>query len=231
MPIDADVIILAIETAGPKGGVALLRADQPGAPKELVLEATRTLGADLAPAIKRLLRESGLSRAPDLVAVDVGPGSYTGLRIGIAAAKGLAFAWGCPLLGVGAAEALAFTAPAEAKEVVVAFDASRGEVWVARFSGRLPSGEPVLAAPDQVKDQLPRPALVLGDAASLLIDPARGLLPASPPADWPQALDVARLARERHLGGQRQDPLRLAPIYFRANEAEELRRKRGLKVK
>ena len=231
MPIDADVIILSIETAGPRGGVALLRADQPGAPRELVLEATRTLGADLAPAIKRLLRESGIARAPDLVAVDSGPGSYTGLRIGIAAAKGLAFAWGCPLLGVGAAEALAFTAPAEAQDVVVAFDASRGEVWAARFSRRELVGEPYLGPPEGLRDQLPRPALVLGDAAHLLVDPARGLLPASPARDWPAAIEVARLARERHLAGARQDPLRLAPIYFRANEAEELRRKRGLKVK
>ena len=227
------MIVLAIETAGPRGGVALLRDE--GAPRELVLEAARSVGAELAPSIKRLLREAGLgARTPDLVAVDVGPGSYTGLRIGIAAAKGLAFAWRCPLLGVSATDALAAAAGPEAERAVVALDASRGEVWAARYARREGAlaleGEPGLCDPAALQGALPRPTLLLGDAWAQVVDPARGLLAPSTPRDWPTALDVARLARERHLAGQRQDPLRLAPVYYRANEAEEQRRKRGLRV-
>ena len=226
------MIVLGIETAGARGGVALLRDGQP--PREVVLEGSRILGAELAPTIKRLLREANPGRAPDLIAVDVGPGSYTGLRIGIAAAKGLAFAWGCPLLGVGAADALAAATP-DVERALVVFDASRGEVWAARYQRREGTlaleGEPTLCAPAALEAGAARPSVVLGDAAAQVVDPARGLLPASPGRDWPSALEVARLARERHMGGERQDALRVAPIYFRPNEAEEQRRKRGLRVK
>lgn len=225
------MIVLAIETAGVRGGVALLRDGHP--PREVVLEGSRILGAELAPTIKRLLRETNPGRAPDLIVVDVGPGSYTGLRIGIAAAKGLAFAWGCALLGVSAADALAAATP-EAERALVAFDASRGEVWAARYTrreGQLTcDGEATLAAPETIQPAA-RPTLVLGDASALVTDPARGLIAPTPARDWPSALEIARLGRERHMGGQRQDPLRLAPIYFRPNEAEEQRRKRGLRVK
>ena len=98
------MIVLGIETAGDKGSVALVEPDALGGPRvtQVVIESSRQLGAELAPTIQRLLRAAGLgpSRTPDLVAVDTGPGSYTGLRIGLAAAKALCWRFGLPLVGV-----------------------------------------------------------------------------------------------------------------------------------
>jgi tRNA threonylcarbamoyladenosine biosynthesis protein TsaB len=218
------MIVLGIETAGPHGSVALLEADRPL--RQTVITATRQLGAELAPAIQRLLREAGLGpdHPPDLVAVDVGPGSYTGLRIGLAAAKGLAFAWGRPLIGIPTVDALEALAPPTA-QLLCALDASRGQVYAALR--RKPAAVEEL---DGLRARLTGPLLVVGDAAPLLVDPARGITAADPALAWPTAEGIARLALARHLGGERQDALRLSPIYFHANEAEAARRKRSMKV-
>lgn len=230
------MIILGIETAGPTGSVALVDTVA-GTTQQVLLPASRQLGADLAPVVARLLTGSGLGpdRAPDLVAVDLGPGSYTGLRIGLAAAKGLCFAWGRPLLGVPAVEALAEEAiGAGATDVVVAMDASRGQVHAARFAASADGVVRTVGAdlwePAALRAALlagPVPTLV-GDAAAAVADPARGLVAAAPP--WPTAERVARVAFARHCRGERDDALRLVPIYFHANEAEETRRKRSMKA-
>lgn len=230
------MIVLGIETAGPHGSVALLEPDAPGGAKvtQTVLTATRQLGAELAPTIQRMLRAAGLGpkRPPDLVAVDVGPGSYTGLRIGLAAAKGLAFAWGRPLLGIPAVDALEAQAPQKGR-VVVAMDASRGQVYAASFL-RTPDGlvreqRPELFDPAILRQAIAGPAVVVGDAAEQVADPDRGVV-AAPDVRWPTADTIARLAHARFAVGERQDALRLCPVYFHLSEAEETRRKRGMKV-
>lgn len=229
------MIVLGIETAGPHGSVALVDFRGPGGPsvRQVVIEASRQLGADLAPTIQRLLREAGLgpSRAPDLVAVDTGPGSYTGLRIGLAAAKGLAFAWGRPLLGVPAVDALEALAPAGPR-VVCALDASRGYVYAATFlrtaDGLVREQAPDLHDPAILRAAIAAPATVVGDAADALASPDRGVVAAGP--RWPTAERIALLAHARYAAGERQDALRLCPIYFHLSEAEEQRRKRGMKV-
>lgn len=230
------MIVLGIETAGPHGSVALVEPDAPGGPKvtQTVITATRQLGAELAPTIQRMLRAAGLGpkRPPDLVAVDTGPGSYTGLRIGLAAAKGLAFAWGRPLLGIAAVDALEAHAPAGGR-VVVALDASRGQVYAATYL-RTPDGlareqAPGLFDPAILRQTTPWPALVVGDAAEQVADPDHGIV-AVPDVRWPLAETIARLAYARFAAGERHDALRLCPVYFHLNEAEEKRRKRGMKV-
>lgn len=226
------MIVLGIETAGPQGSVALLREAE--LLQEVAFTASGRLGAELAPAIKRLLAAHGLGpdAPPDLVAVDLGPGSYTGLRIGIAAAKGLAFAWSRPLVGVSAIDALSSLAP-QAERVVCALDASRGEVYAALFQrerGALRlTGEAGLFELGELGARLAGPAVIVGDAAERLADPERGLVPTAPA--WPSARRIASLGRRMFLDGARQDALALAPTYYRPNEAEEQRRKRGMKGK
>ena len=233
------MIVLGIETAGPRGSVALLRSS--GESREVEFKAAGKLGSELAPTLQRLLREEGLGAAcpPDLVAVDVGPGSYTGLRIGLAAAKGLAFAWGRPLLGVSAAEALSSEAMGEVgtrrrgTQVLCAFDASRGEVWAALYvtnaEGQLELVQPgQLYQPDLLLSRIASPTLVVGDAAASLGDDARGIVVSPRPA-WPTALQVARLARKRFVAGARDEALEMSPTYYRPNEAEAQRRQRSMK--
>lgn len=226
------MIVLGIETAGPHGSVALrLATDEV---HQVDFTASGRLGAELAPAIKRLLAAHGLGPGspPDLVAVDVGPGSYTGLRIGIAAAKGLAFAWSRPLVGVSAVDALRSMAP-PSERVVCALDASRGEVYAASFSrsgGKVREERaPGLCELASLGASLPGPAVVVGDAASALADPSRGIVVADPEVAWPTATRIAALGHRFYMEGVRQDPLYLAPTYYRPNEAEEQRRKRSMK--
>lgn len=224
------MIVLAIETAGPRGSVALLPSE--GLPEQVEFQASGRLGAELAPAIQGLLRRQGLGpeQPPDLVAVDLGPGSYTGLRIGLAAAKGLAFAWGKPLLGVRADEALAEEAPPDAERILCALDASRGEVYAVRYARTAGAverrGEAGLYDPADLARLLDEPTWVVGDAAERV---GGGHRRAPAERAWPTAVRIARIARRRHLAGERQDAIGLAPVYYRPNEAEAQRRQRAMK--
>jgi len=227
-----EVIVLGIETSGPTGGVALLT--ERGC-EERRFNAQRSLGSELAPAIQTLLDQAGLGpdNPPDLVAVDLGPGSYTGLRVGLAAAKGLAFAWGKPLLGVRLVDALARQAP-PARKVVCALDAQRGEVWYCVLErgqiGATLLTEPRIGEFERLARELGADeAVIIGDAAATLEKELGGrpLKRAPEELAWPSPRLVAELGRERHLAGEREDAIALSPVYLRANEAEERRRKRA----
>jgi tRNA threonylcarbamoyladenosine biosynthesis protein TsaB len=229
------VIVLGIETSGPRAGVALIVGDRT---RERLFDAHRALGAELAPTIQAILDDEGLGpdSPPDLVAVDIGPGSYTGLRVGLAAAKGLAFAWGRPLVGVRAIDALAVQAPSAASRVLCAIDAQRGEVYHASYErkdGR-PSqiGAPSLDEPGALARALAATGdlVVIGDAAQQVaaaLAGTRRIETAPEDLAWPTPRLIAELGRERHLAGIRDDALGLAPVYYRASEAEERRRKRA----
>lgn len=226
------MIVLGIETSGPRGGVALL-TDR--GCEERRFDTQRSLGAELAPAIQALLDQAGLGPAspPDLVAVDLGPGSYTGLRVGLAAAKGLAFAWGRPLIGVRLVDALARQAP-PGRRVVCALDAQRGEVWHCVLERR-GAGADVVSGPMINEFELLAKALgsedtvVIGDASLTLEKAMTGRTLRMAPAElaWPMPRLVAELGRERHLAGDREDAIALSPVYLRANDAEEKRRTRA----
>jgi tRNA threonylcarbamoyladenosine biosynthesis protein TsaB len=229
------MIVLGIETAGPLGSVALLRSGHPV--RELTFGASRRLGAELAPTIQDLLEAEGLgpTTPPDLVVVDTGPGSYTGLRIGLAAAKGLAFAWGRPLVGVPTSDALGAQAceGQRATRVLCALDAARGEIYASLYEcvgESLRLIEPgALFAPQALSERLKSPTLVVGDAASSLANKERGIVASE--LTWPTASRVALVGQQRYMAGARDNALDMCPIYYRPNEAEEQRRKRNMKRK
>lgn len=150
--------ILAIDTSGLRCGVALVQDGEPAGVEELAAPGTNRA---LMPAIERLCRRAGIGpRHLDGVAVALGPGSFTGLRIGLAAAKGLAVALDRPLAGVGTLDAVALAAvgdrdrtpdtparPERGTRVwLVARPARRGEYYVAIYrderSGRGAAGDP-----------------------------------------------------------------------------------------
>ena len=228
-------MVLGIETSGPRGGVALV--DSTGRVLERRFQTQRSLGAELAPSIQAVLEEWNLGpdSPPDLVAVDLGPGSYTGLRVGLAAAKGLAFAWGRPLVGVRLVDLLARQAP-PAQKILCALDASRGEVYYGVFERRpgalVPElvSAPELAELDQVARVLEAEGdvCVIGDGVSVLGPALVGKAWRSAGDDlaWPLPRLVAELGRELHLAGARDDAIGLSPLYVRASDAEERKRKR-----
>jgi tRNA threonylcarbamoyladenosine biosynthesis protein TsaB len=126
--------ILAIETTDKTGSVAAMAGCNVLA--ELMLERTQRSAQSLAPAMQRLLEQVGWKPADvQLVAVSIGPGSFTGLRVGVTAAKVFAYAVGAEILGISTLEAIAANCVAtQSNNVSVVIDAQRGDVVVQPFA-------------------------------------------------------------------------------------------------
>jgi tRNA threonylcarbamoyladenosine biosynthesis protein TsaB len=122
------VTILAIDTASRRHALCVLAADDGALLAEQRLEG-RHLDRQLPGALAALLAPG----RPSAVAVVMGPGSYTGLRVGIAAGLGLAHAGDLPLYGIGALDVVARAAPHEVERIEAVADAGRGALYVARF--------------------------------------------------------------------------------------------------
>jgi len=160
------VNILAIESATDLAAVALQTAE--GSVTEVLGGEGRRHAEAIAPAIEEVCLRAGLSvRDVGLIAVDIGPGLFTGLRVGVATAKALAQALGIGVVGVRSLDILAASALAQgAGEVVAVVDARRGEVFTARYRR-----DPVV--PGASTD----PAL--GDPAPFMTEPPRRWVPAA----------------------------------------------------
>jgi len=137
------VRVLAFDTSTPVSAVAVLDGDVVLAEDDRPSEARH--GAVLLPRVQSVLAEAGLRPSDvELVAVGIGPGSFTGLRIGLASAKGLALALSRPLRGVCSLRALSAGLPQETALCVAALDAGKGELFVAAFARERAAGAGVL---------------------------------------------------------------------------------------
>ena len=167
--------ILALETSELTGSVAAAADGKVLA--ELQLDPQQRSAQSLAPAIRSLLEQVGWQpREIRLLAVTVGPGSFTGLRVGVATAKVFAYAAGAEVLGIGTLEAIAAAAPDEVPAVSVAVDAQRGDVVAQRFrrgaAGWLEAvGDPALVPLDQWLAGLPPGFAVSGPVLKKWTDP------------------------------------------------------------
>jgi tRNA threonylcarbamoyladenosine biosynthesis protein TsaB len=124
----------------------------------------------LVPMIVAVLADAGIAFAAlDRIAVTVGPGSYTGIRVGLAAAKGIGLARGVPLIGVTTLEAVARAARSEHAEgpMVIVLETKRADLYVQSFDAALrPTSAPAAVAPDAV--EVPAGAVIAGDGAARL---------------------------------------------------------------
>ena len=122
------MLVLGIETSSRHGGVAIIGEDRVLC--EAVLSVEVTHSERLLPAVDRALDEARITlEGLGGIAVSIGPGSFTGLRIGLSTAKGLAYATGLPLVGVPTLEAMAWTLPAARWQVCPVLDARKQEVY------------------------------------------------------------------------------------------------------
>lgn len=218
--------ILALDTSTMTASVAVTVDGRVAAAHE---DRVTTHSERLLPLVEEVLAAAGLDAAAiDAVACGAGPGSFTGLRIGFATAKGLAFALGKPLYAVSSLAALAvLAAPAAAArgaEILAILDARRREVYAGLY--RLdaaglpaPAAAEVVIAPDRLAAELPPgPRVVVGDGA--LAYPEAAARMGAVLADLrptPSAIAVAKLAEAR---GTPDDLLAAGPSYIRASEAE-----------
>ena len=218
------MIVLAFDTA--QGALSAAVHDGEGPLSSAFELRTRGHAEELLPVIETVLAEAALGFSDlDALAVTIGPGTFTGLRVGLAAARGLALALELPLVGITTLEAIAADVVAnEGEAVVAAFDAKRGEVYLQAFDAEgAPLAEPALVAVADAGLHLPRLKLLLvGTGAALLEEVLHGFERrlADAPAQ-PQADAVARLALKRlEAEGAAAFRVAPAPLYIRAPDAK-----------
>lgn len=226
--------ILALESSALAASAAVCENEA------LVAQAFQNAGLThsrtLMPMVESMLKNAGLSlHEMEVIAVAAGPGSFTGLRIGVAAAKGLAWPGDIPCAGVSTLEAMGWSlAHLEGADICAVMDARRREVYNARFE--IKGGVPVRLTPDRaialsvLEEELRksgREQVLVGDGALLCYAGLTGAgLPArlAPPhlrmqAAWGVARAALELARQNRLIA----PAELEPVYHRLSQAERER--------
>jgi tRNA threonylcarbamoyladenosine biosynthesis protein TsaB len=217
--------VLAVDTSTMAGGVALLEAGR--VVGESVLDVRTTHSERLMVAIDRVFGDAGwdVHRLEGL-AVAVGPGSFTGLRIGLAAVKGLALALGCPVAAVPTLDAMAAALPWASLPVCPVLDARKGEVYTSLYrwdGGEMRRAWDYLAlAPEALAARLTEPVIGLGDGAALIRSAWITLAP--PTRRGPSVAVVGWLGEQRLRRGETVAPAALVPMYLRPSEAELKRR-------
>ncbi|MBN2295400.1 MAG: tRNA (adenosine(37)-N6)-threonylcarbamoyltransferase complex dimerization subunit type 1 TsaB [Pirellulales bacterium] len=219
--------ILAIETTERIGSVAAMSEGQLLC--ELGLDPSQRSAQSLAPAVKSLLSEVDWQPGNiDLVAVTVGPGSFTGLRVGIATAKTLAFCCEAEILGINTLEAIAAAAPSDVDQLEVVVDAQRNEVVVQKFRRGedgwfTPEQDPArLVDIDDWLEGLAPGTVISGPILKRLANRLpQTVIPLPPEQSHPTAANIARLAARHHAAGRRDDVWKLVPVYSRQSAAEE----------
>ncbi len=222
----AEPLVLALESATAAVSVALLRGET--VVDELAARAGPA-AETLLPAVDRLLERAGATLEQlDAIAVSIGPGSFTSLRVGIATVKGLAFASELPIAPVSTLAARARAAGPTARLAVPMLDARRGELYAAAYapaSGPEPVVPEGVYRPEALCAKLTPPCALVGEGAALCgeaIAAALGgdvaLLP--PPAGDARARHVGALGVAQLARGAWVSAAQLAPRYLRRAEAE-----------
>ncbi len=222
--------VIALETSERIGTLAALRV-QDGQTELLCsrnLSGKQRTAQSLLPALQELLEACGWKPQDlTLVCTTRGPGSFTGLRLGITTAKTLAYATGAELVGISTLAAIGASVPTEHERLWTILDAQRRELFVACFEKDWQSGgnnlppTHILRIEDWLK-QLRTGDLVAGSPLKKLGEYLPLGVEAVAPEFWaPQATRVGHLGIAAHKRGQAVDPMQLVPEYFRKSAAEE----------
>ena len=191
----------------------------------------------LMPIVEHILKNAGLTMADmDAVAVAAGPGSFTGIRIGVAAAKGLAFGADKPAIGVSTLAAMARGVAFSDGLVICAMDARRNQIYNALFEakdGQLTrlTDDRAIALADLAEELRtdPRPMTVVGDGAKLchtfLTEAGISCRMAPPHLVMQNATGVALEAESMAAAGKTVSAQALEPVYLRPAQADPLRKK------
>jgi tRNA threonylcarbamoyladenosine biosynthesis protein TsaB len=233
------MLILSLETATLTGSVALVDASMPedaSSPAmkivaEITLNLQSTHSERLMPSIHNLFEEASL-KISDLqgIALSLGPGSFTGLRIGVSTVKGLAYALKIPVVGVSTLEALAGNVSYHSAVICPVLDARKKEVYAAFFQGDeggtiSRKSEDWVLSPEELCRRASGRTLFLGNGVEGYGEVLRKNLGslasfAPPELSLPRALNVAKLSLPKFGAAQTLDLFSFTPIYIRRSEAE-----------
>lgn len=208
--------ILSIDTSMGACSAAVIDSDDPRPLAEAFLAMDRGHAEALAPMVSSVIEASGIALAEiSRIAVTRGPGSFTGVRVGLAFARGLALSQGIPAIAIDTLSAIAANETAE-QPLLVAADARNQEVYAAHFDAvrKLVSG-PRVATAAQAADELPRHSLILGTAAEAVVRASgRSDLVISLAGRFPIAARFGYLA----VGANAEEPS--VPLYLRQPDAK-----------
>ena len=223
------MLILGIETATQQVGCAI--GGHEGVLGSFHVARGRRHAETLAPGIDFVRRQTRVElKELGAIAVDVGPGLYTGLRVGVATAKAMAQALRVPMIGVSSLDLLAFPVRHTARMIVPIIDARRGEVFYAMYR-HVPGGvqrltDYLVGSPGDLASDLlasGRECLLVGDGALRYRDAfedASRLDFAGTAHAYPSAEALVQLAHPQALREQFVQPWELAPLYLRKSDAE-----------
>ena len=220
--------ILAVDTSTPVGSIAIVEG--PLLKAQHILNISATHNQRLLPGIDRILMETECSLNDlDALAVSLGPGSFTGLRIGISIVKGLAWATGKPLAGIPTLDALATNIPFVSHPICPVLDARKGEIYTALFrwgDEQLPQRltDYMAIKPEDLVDLISEKTVLVGDALLshgdyLVKELGERLVQAPPHLNVVHASSVAWLAWQKLRRGIHQDVSSCTPLYVRPSEA------------
>ncbi len=225
------MFVLGIEAATPVAAVAVVEDGRVLA--ERLVNNRRTHSINLLPMIKAVIEDAGLT-PPQIqgIAVSFGPGSFTGLRIGLTTAKTLAWVWQVPVVGVSTLEALALPLAPQGQLICPILNARKNEVYASIFRGRAGQPEllkgPLAVSPRQLAEVLAEwegQVTFLGDGVPVYQQELSDLLGEralfTPQAALlPRGAAVAELGYWQLAAGQGLSHLELAAQYIRLSEAE-----------
>ncbi|MCJ8237098.1 tRNA (adenosine(37)-N6)-threonylcarbamoyltransferase complex dimerization subunit type 1 TsaB [Peteryoungia algae] len=205
------MIVLAIDTAGVDCAAAVFESET----GKMLGRVSETIGRGHAERLMAMI-DDALAEAKltltdvERIGVTVGPGSFTGIRVGVAAARGLALALGVECVGVSTLEVLARTASGSEKPVLAAINAHRDQVYAQGFERDVPQGEPLLLELDDYLARATAPGIVLVGSASALVEDQEA---ETAPDHYPIDL-VARISATAKAQGKPR------PLYLRGPDAK-----------
>lgn len=231
------LLILGIDTATKVCSVALCRDKEPVAGYEINLGRTHSEG--LLPQLNQLFERTGIKKRDiDLIAVSIGPGSFTGLRIGLATAEAIAYAWRIPICGVDTLKAMAYNLPIEGVVMAPVLDAQKGNYYLGMYEwrkGRLSEkkqaavvgGEKLMEKLGSVNKQV----VLMGECEKLFSQKLPDNVAIAPDqVRMPKATSVAIAGFEQAAAGGAGEPFAIDINYIRRSEAEELWEKKQKKI-
>ncbi|MEK7400440.1 MAG: tRNA (adenosine(37)-N6)-threonylcarbamoyltransferase complex dimerization subunit type 1 TsaB [Candidatus Poribacteria bacterium] len=222
------MIILGIETATMTGGLALI--DEEKLISEYTLNMKTTHSSRLMPALDWILKDASLNKNQiNGIAISIGPGSFTGLRIGLATAKGLAMGLNIPLVTVPTLDALAYNVSYSPYQICPIQDARKKEVYSAIFkyeNGIITRKSPYqVISPDELINQINEKTIMLGDGLNIYGELFREKLGefaifANNSQRLPRASVIAELGLAKLKAGEITDLASSEPLYIRHADAE-----------
>jgi len=225
----SEVLILGIESASAQVGVAL--GDETGVFASAHSSRDRRHAENLAPQIEFVCRQANVELADvGCIAVDIGPGLFTGLRVGLSSAMALAHGLGVPMIGVPSLDLGAFAVHGADRTVLSCYDARRGEVFSARYQSSVGGldrlSEPRVSTPEELAADLTESAeevIMVGDGGIVyrdVFDEIPTVEFAGVDLAYPSARSLVAIAQPMAMREEFVSPNEIEPLYLRLPDAE-----------